>query len=76
MVLKNSVETAVTEWKLGVVNSCSEADGFHFIEFPCEIKEGESISQNDLLLLSKEKVLMIRKMHPSGICRSTYDVFF
>lgn len=51
---------AVTEWKLGVVKSYSEADDFHFIEFPCEIKEGESISQNDLLLLSKEKVLMIR----------------
>lgn len=48
--------TAVTEWKLGVVKSYSDADDFHFIEFPCEINEGESISQNDLLLLSKEKV--------------------
>ncbi|KAL2647115.1 hypothetical protein AAZX31_05G112900 [Glycine max] len=46
-----------TEWKLGVVKSWSEADDFHFIEFPCEINEGESISQNDLLLLSKEKFL-------------------
>ena len=51
--------SAVTEWKLGVVKSYSEGDGFHFIEFPCELKEGESISQNDLLLLSKDKVLMI-----------------
>ena len=59
MVLMNSVLIAVTEWKLGVVKSCTEADGFHFIELPCEIKEGESVSQNDLLLLSKEKVLMI-----------------
>lgn len=49
----------MTEWKLGVVKSWSEADDFHFIEFPCEINEGESISQNDLLLLSKEKVLLV-----------------
>ncbi|KAK7368741.1 hypothetical protein VNO80_10771 [Phaseolus coccineus] len=32
-----------------------EEDDFHFIEFPCEINVGESISQNDLLLLSKDK---------------------
>ena len=42
-----------------MVKSWSEADDFHFIEFPCEINEGESISQNDLLLLSKDKVLPV-----------------
>ncbi|XP_061373164.1 probable helicase MAGATAMA 3 isoform X2 [Gastrolobium bilobum] len=56
-IIKEKEDEEVTEWKLGVVKSCSEADGFHFIEFPCEIKEGESISQNDLLLLSKGKFL-------------------
>nr|KYP67340.1 putative helicase DDB-G0274399 [Cajanus cajan] len=56
-IIKEKEEDEVTEWKLGVVKSWSEADDFHFIEFPCEIKEGESISQNDLLLLSKDKIL-------------------
>ncbi|KAH1236407.1 putative helicase MAGATAMA 3 [Glycine max] len=56
-IIKEKEEEEVTEWKLGVVKSWSEADDFHFIEFPCEINEGESISQNDLLLLSKEKFL-------------------
>ncbi|XP_020234530.1 probable helicase MAGATAMA 3 isoform X1 [Cajanus cajan] len=56
-IIKEKEEEEVTEWKLGVVKSWSEADDFHFIEFPCEIKEGESISQNDLLLLSKDKIL-------------------
>ncbi|XP_027346794.1 probable helicase MAGATAMA 3 isoform X1 [Abrus precatorius] len=56
-IIKEKEEEEVTEWKLGVVKSWSEADDFHFIEFPCEIKEGESISQNDLLLLSKDKFL-------------------
>ncbi|XP_054776314.1 probable helicase MAGATAMA 3 [Prosopis cineraria] len=56
-IIKQNEDEEVTEWKLGVVKSCTEADGFHFIELPCEIKEGESVSQNDLLLLSKEKFL-------------------
>lgn len=42
-----------------MVNSYTESDDFHFLEFPCELEEGESISQNDLLLISKEKVLMV-----------------
>ncbi|XP_027919451.1 probable helicase MAGATAMA 3 isoform X2 [Vigna unguiculata] len=54
-IIKQKEEEEVTDWKLGVVKSWSEADDFHFIEFPCEINEGESISQNDLLLLSKDK---------------------
>ncbi|KAL9315686.1 hypothetical protein ACSQ67_016687 [Phaseolus vulgaris] len=54
-IIKEKEEEDVTDWKLGVVKSWSEADDFHFIEFPCEIIEGESISQNDLLLLSKDK---------------------
>ncbi|XP_014490127.1 probable helicase MAGATAMA 3 isoform X2 [Vigna radiata var. radiata] len=54
-IIKEKEEEEVTDWKLGVVKSWSEADDFHFIEFPCEINEGESISQNDLLLLSRDK---------------------
>jgi len=57
----------VTDWQLGVVKSWSEADDFHFIEFPCEINEGESISQNDLLLLSKDKVLLVKRRCVLGI---------
>lgn len=50
---------AGADWKFGVVKSYTESDDFHFLEFPCELEEGESISQNDLLLISKEKVLMV-----------------
>ncbi|KAF7842677.1 putative helicase MAGATAMA 3 [Senna tora] len=60
-IVRVKEDEEVTEWKLGVVKSCSEADEFHYIEFPCETKEGESISQNDLLLLSKEKFLNGKK---------------
>ncbi|KAI9103657.1 hypothetical protein K1719_023280 [Acacia pycnantha] len=61
-IIKENDDEEVIEWKLGVVKSCTEADGFHFIEFPCEIKEGESVSQNDLLLLSKQKFLGGKKL--------------
>ncbi|BAT74038.1 hypothetical protein LR48_Vigan464s000400 [Vigna angularis] len=54
-IIKEKEEEEVTDWKLGVVKIWNEADDFHFIEFPCEINEGESISQNDLLLLSRDK---------------------
>ncbi|KAK7319360.1 hypothetical protein RJT34_04080 [Clitoria ternatea] len=61
-IIQEKEEEEVTEWKLGVVKSFSEADDFHFIEFPCEINEGESISQNDLLLLSKEKFVGVKRL--------------
>ncbi|XP_004513650.1 probable helicase MAGATAMA 3 [Cicer arietinum] len=50
-------EEEATEWKLGAVQSYSKSDDFHLLEFPCKIEEGESISQNDLLLINKEKLL-------------------
>ncbi|XP_058765700.1 probable helicase MAGATAMA 3 isoform X2 [Vicia villosa] len=43
------------DWMFGVVKSYTESDEFHFLEIPCELEEGESISQNDLLLISNEK---------------------
>ncbi|KAF1876481.1 hypothetical protein Lal_00021195 [Lupinus albus] len=54
---ENKDNEEVTGWKFGVVQSFSEGDGFHFIEIPFEMEEGESISQNDLLLISKDKFL-------------------
>ncbi|KAI4312515.1 hypothetical protein MLD38_037321 [Melastoma candidum] len=49
-------EDSVVEWKLAVVNKCSESDGFHLpeIRYGSSFKDF-SISQNDLVLLSKEK---------------------
>ncbi|KAI6705387.1 hypothetical protein NL676_008349 [Syzygium grande] len=49
-------EDAVIEWKHGVVTKCNESDGFHLPEvtYGSSYKDF-SISQNDLLLLSKEK---------------------
>ncbi|KAK7260354.1 hypothetical protein RIF29_26329 [Crotalaria pallida] len=52
----------VTNWKFGVVENCSEGDGFHFIEFPCKINEAESISTNDLLLISKDKYVRGKRL--------------
>ncbi|OIW13193.1 hypothetical protein TanjilG_17549 [Lupinus angustifolius] len=54
---ENKDKEEVTDWKFGVVQSFSEGDGFHFIEIPFEMEEGESISQNDLLLISKDKFI-------------------
>lgn len=54
----------------GVVKSYTESDDFHFLEIPCELEEGESISQNDLLLISNEKVLMV-----FGLCMFFYHAF-
>ncbi|XP_052728563.1 probable helicase MAGATAMA 3 [Vigna angularis] len=64
-IIKEKEEEDVTDWKLRVVKSWSEADDFHFIEFPCEINEGESISQNDLLLLSRDKQFVDGKRLPT-----------
>lgn len=47
---------AVSEWKFAIVRECSETDGFSIPVVGYKAEEGESISQNDLLLLSKTKV--------------------
>jgi len=44
------------EQKVCVVKECSDADGFYFPVVIYDADEGESVSQNDLLLLSREKV--------------------
>jgi len=59
---------AGAEWKLGAVlnrdnnkpeQSHNKPDDFHFLEFPFDMEEGESISQNDLILISNEEVLRV-----------------
>lgn len=47
----------MTEWKSRVVVECNDVDGFHLpaVTYAADDTE-EAISQNDLLLLSKENV--------------------
>ncbi|KAK6945483.1 DNA2/NAM7 helicase, helicase domain [Dillenia turbinata] len=54
-IVQGRDDEEVTEWNLGAVAKCSEVDGFHLAEIAYEADKGESISQNDLLLLSREK---------------------
>ncbi|KAK4777605.1 hypothetical protein SAY87_017792 [Trapa incisa] len=50
-------ENSMTEWKNGVVVKCSESDGFHLPEATYGSSHKDtSIAQNDLLLISKEKI--------------------
>lgn len=44
---------------------CGEADGFHLPSVTYEADEVESISPNDLLLLSKEEVTKSTKKFPA-----------
>ncbi|XP_071697081.1 probable helicase MAGATAMA 3 [Rutidosis leptorrhynchoides] len=50
---KDDEDEGGTEWKLGVVAQCHETDGFYLPEVYGE--DWGSVSQNDLLLLSKKK---------------------
>ncbi|XP_010670996.2 probable helicase MAGATAMA 3 isoform X1 [Beta vulgaris subsp. vulgaris] len=53
---KNEEEgTSVHEQKMCLVKECSDSEGFYFPVVLYRADEGESISQNELLLLSKEK---------------------
>ncbi|KAA8536513.1 hypothetical protein F0562_028990 [Nyssa sinensis] len=52
-ILQGRDEEDETDWKVGLVRECNEADGFHLLNII--IQDGDSISQNDLLLLSKKK---------------------
>ncbi|XVF45709.1 hypothetical protein PTKIN_Ptkin02bG0228300 [Pterospermum kingtungense] len=54
-IVQRKDEEEVTDWKLRLVMECNEADGFHLPAVTYEAGEEESISQNDLLLLSKEE---------------------
>lgn len=43
--------------KSGVLKDCSESEGFCKLEVLYIVDEKETVSQNDLLLLSREKVV-------------------
>lgn len=45
-----------TDWQKGAVASCTESDGFHKVSMAVLDDFREEVSENDLLLLSKEKV--------------------
>ncbi|KAK9069562.1 hypothetical protein SSX86_011466 [Deinandra increscens subsp. villosa] len=53
-IVQGKDEEEETEWKMGLVAQCQETDGFHLVELFGE--DWGSVSQNDLLLLSKEKL--------------------
>ncbi|KAK2400622.1 P-loop containing nucleoside triphosphate hydrolase superfamily protein [Trifolium repens] len=54
-IIRGKEEDNGAEWKLGVVQSYKESDDFDFLEYLFELEEGESISQNDMLLISKNE---------------------
>ncbi|CAA6663788.1 unnamed protein product [Spirodela intermedia] len=45
----------VTEWQKGAIVSCEEANGFHMVSVAILDEFREEVSENDLLILSKEK---------------------
>lgn len=52
------LDITVAEWQRRLVVECNEVDGFHLPAVTYSAEEvDESISQNDLLLLSKENVI-------------------
>ncbi|GLT41949.1 hypothetical protein SLA2020_159750 [Shorea laevis] len=55
-IVQKKDEEEPPEWKLRLVMKCSEEDGFHCPFITYEAGEEESVSQNDLLLLSKEEI--------------------
>ncbi|PIA47781.1 hypothetical protein AQUCO_01400405v1 [Aquilegia coerulea] len=54
-IVQGRNEDDVSEWKLGVVVTCGVSDGFHIPVVGYDAEDGEPISENDLLLLSREK---------------------
>ncbi|XP_024967488.1 probable helicase MAGATAMA 3 isoform X3 [Cynara cardunculus var. scolymus] len=52
-IVQGKNEEEETEWKMGMVIQCHETDGFHLPEIFGE--DWGSVSQNDLLLLTKKK---------------------
>lgn len=44
------------DWQRGMVGSCTESEGFHKVSMAVLDAFWEIVSENDLLLLSKDKV--------------------
>jgi len=48
------------DWRRGAVGSCTESEGFHKLSVAVEDNFQDNVSENDLLLLSKEKVSVVQ----------------
>ncbi|XP_043720689.1 probable helicase MAGATAMA 3 [Telopea speciosissima] len=57
-IIQQKDEEEVTEGQFGVITKCSEADGFHKPVLAYVTNEDQTLSDNDLILLSKEKVMV------------------
>lgn len=67
----NFLVTDETDWQKGAVASCAETDGFHNVSLAVLDEFRERVSENDLLLLSKEKVecsLFFVQIHRKVMC--------
>ncbi|OAY80131.1 putative helicase MAGATAMA 3, partial [Ananas comosus] len=54
-IVQGRDEEDETDWQKGAVASCTESDGFHKVSMAVLDDFREEVSENDLLLLSKEK---------------------
>ncbi|KAL5703621.1 putative helicase MAGATAMA 3 [Ranunculus cassubicifolius] len=54
-IVQGRDEDSVSEWKMGILDSCVESDGFHVARVGYDSEDGEMIAENDMLLISKEK---------------------
>ncbi|XP_006847151.2 probable helicase MAGATAMA 3 isoform X1 [Amborella trichopoda] len=54
-IVKGLDEDEVMEWQMGAVASCEEANEFHAVTLLVKEEVRDKFSENDLLLLSKEK---------------------
>lgn len=48
-----------SDWQKGAIASCNETDGFHRVSLAVLDDFRGEVSENDLLLLSKSKVLLV-----------------
>jgi senataxin len=48
------------DWRRGAVGSCTESEGFHKLSVAVEDNFQDNVSENDLLLISKEKVSVVQ----------------
>lgn len=63
--------TDLTDWQKGAVASCAETDGFHRVSLAVLDEFREQVSENDILLLSKEKVeftVFFVEIHKKVMC--------
>ncbi|XP_008781447.2 probable helicase MAGATAMA 3 isoform X2 [Phoenix dactylifera] len=64
-IVQGREEEDLTDWQKGAVASCAETDGFHRVSLAVLDEFREQVSENDILLLSKEKF-------QEGMTPSTY----